>query len=51
MPRSDAEAGDPICGGITIMATFPRAEAEIQALAHEIISGLQAHKDLYPNPP
>ncbi|WP_165742006.1 fibronectin type III domain-containing protein [Candidatus Thiosymbion oneisti] len=33
------------------MATFPKAEAEIQSLAHEIRTGLQGHPDLYPSPP
>ncbi|WP_133512522.1 fibronectin type III domain-containing protein [Candidatus Thiosymbion oneisti] len=33
------------------MATFPKAEARVQSLAHEIMTGLQAHAELFPNPP
>nr|VFK23165.1 MAG: Fibronectin type III domain-containing protein [Candidatus Kentron sp. MB]VFK28344.1 MAG: Fibronectin type III domain-containing protein [Candidatus Kentron sp. MB]VFK74212.1 MAG: Fibronectin type III domain-containing protein [Candidatus Kentron sp. MB] len=33
------------------MAQFPKAESKIQSLAHEIVSGLEAHPDIFPNPP
>ncbi|MCB2262748.1 MAG: fibronectin type III domain-containing protein [Candidatus Thiosymbion ectosymbiont of Robbea hypermnestra] len=33
------------------MATFPKAETKIQSLAHEILTGLKAHTDLFPSPP
>jgi len=33
------------------MALFPKAETKIQSLAHEIVTGLSAHTDLYPAPP
>nr|VFK49481.1 MAG: hypothetical protein BECKTC1821E_GA0114239_11942 [Candidatus Kentron sp. TC] len=30
---------------------FPKAEPKIVSLIHEIIAGLEAHPDLFPNPP
>nr|VFK46377.1 MAG: Fibronectin type III domain-containing protein [Candidatus Kentron sp. TC] len=33
------------------MAKFPKAEPQVQSLIHEIISGLEAHSDIFPNPP
>ncbi|WP_133512852.1 fibronectin type III domain-containing protein [Candidatus Thiosymbion oneisti] len=33
------------------MAMFPKAETKIQSLAHEILTGLKAHTDLFPSPP
>nr|VFK68274.1 MAG: Fibronectin type III domain-containing protein [Candidatus Kentron sp. UNK]VFK73511.1 MAG: Fibronectin type III domain-containing protein [Candidatus Kentron sp. UNK] len=33
------------------MARFPKAESQIQSLAHEIITGLTEHPELFPNPP
>lgn len=33
------------------MAKFPKAESKIQSLVHEIISGLKAYPDIFPNPP
>nr|VFJ88606.1 MAG: Fibronectin type III domain-containing protein [Candidatus Kentron sp. H] len=33
------------------MALFPKAETKIQTLAHEILTGLNTHADLYPAPP
>jgi hypothetical protein len=33
------------------MATFPRTEAEVAALAQDIIRGLTAHLEEFPNPP
>lgn len=33
------------------MPQFPKSENDIVSLIHEIISGLEAHKDLFPDPP
>nr|VFK57751.1 MAG: hypothetical protein BECKUNK1418G_GA0071005_10013 [Candidatus Kentron sp. UNK]VFK69194.1 MAG: hypothetical protein BECKUNK1418H_GA0071006_101137 [Candidatus Kentron sp. UNK] len=33
------------------MAHFPKAETKIQHLAHEIVTGLTIHADLFPAPP
>nr|VFK63865.1 MAG: hypothetical protein BECKTC1821F_GA0114240_11087 [Candidatus Kentron sp. TC] len=33
------------------MAHFPKAETKIQSLAHEIVTGLTSHTDLFPAPP
>ena len=33
------------------MPRFPKAEPQVQSQIHEIISGLEAHPDVFPNPP
>nr|VFK40179.1 MAG: hypothetical protein BECKSD772F_GA0070984_105610 [Candidatus Kentron sp. SD]VFK45730.1 MAG: hypothetical protein BECKSD772E_GA0070983_105910 [Candidatus Kentron sp. SD]VFK78461.1 MAG: hypothetical protein BECKSD772D_GA0070982_101535 [Candidatus Kentron sp. SD] len=33
------------------MAHFPKAETKIQHLAHEMVTGLTTHTDLFPAPP
>ena len=30
---------------------FPKSESKIVSLIHDIIAGLEAHPDLFPNPP
>nr|VFJ68210.1 MAG: hypothetical protein BECKFM1743A_GA0114220_104675 [Candidatus Kentron sp. FM] len=33
------------------MATFPKTEEEIIALANDVAGGLQTHSDIFPAPP